>query len=181
MNIKQLSISFFVCSVFLVNSVNAFAHRIQMAEDSTGHAIAAWHAFDTINSTIKASYYDGTSWAPSPPQIVSDVEITPHHPFVDINNNQKAVIVWRAKDPTTLFEALYGATLNGNTMTWSALPTRISQPLESVYEDYMVSISDNDVVVVTWSSIIIETGETEVRAMVTPFGVWTGPVTTISN
>jgi|GEM_PF-3491705 len=171
--LKQICLAaiFFISSNQHLISATAFDQHTAMS--SNGETIAVWNFYDTLGFDIKAAFLSPNgSW--TVPTSLDYSNIIKSRPVVDINNLNHAIVLWAELDPISEFNLLFMKTYNGT--SWDLSTTQISATNENVFNDYQVEISDNDWVVITWSSFTGEFNNNLVQSIYGTFGSLNTPV-----
>lgn len=162
---KMCFAAFFLISIQTYLFSTSFEVRTSM--NLSGETIAVWNYYDGFAYDIQAAFLSPNStW--SPPSSLSYSSLIKNHPIAAINDLNHAIVLWTAIDPLTNSNVLYMKSYNGT--LWDSSITQLSNSSENVFMDYEVKISDNDWVVITWSSYILDFSDNTVNSISGNFG-----------
>jgi hypothetical protein len=167
----------FVCIFTPLTHANALIART-VIDQATGNGAAAWNFFDGTEFVIQASILTNGIWGTT--ATISESLNTSMDPRVATNSNGNVAVIWQGNDPLTGLTNLYGTIYNQGLAAWES-PVVISTTSENVLQDsYLVSISNANEVLVTYSAFQILTSDNSIRAIYCPsYGTWTSPTTLI--
>lgn len=139
-------------------NVEVDEERMQrVAIDNSGNIVIVWTQMNASNiAQVYKSEYRNNAWIH--PSSLSDSfsnnlegQVT-NSPYVAMNNNGKAVVVWSGADNTT--RRIYKREYSGS--SWSSIPNALNGYISPNYShsyDPIVVMGDNGDVVITWNQL----------------------------
>lgn len=151
------------------------AYSPRLCLDGFGNAVVVWDAYINGIHRIQSAAYSTDTGSWSAPTTISSQCVDPSAPILAVNETGQAVAVWICVQPEYEIASLF-ASMRNLEGAWSS-PSPISNEVENVANDYMIEISSQGMIIVTWSAFLNEEQQVVRTASASFGGAWSIPET----